>query len=136
MLDENPLGRARDPGQMALGELVRELVTDMKVLARKEVELARAELKENLTQDLRLAAGLALGAAFGLAAFVLLLVAGVFGLAHLMPAWLAALLGALFCAGVAALAAAAGWLSRAAPPLQRTRRTLQDDLRWARARLP
>ncbi len=138
MREENrpELEPGRDPKEMALGELVRELVDDVKVLARKEVELARAELRENLARDRGLAKGMGVGAVFGLAAFVLLLVAGVFGLAHVMSAWLAALLVACGCLCVAGIAAAVGWLSRATPPMERTRRTLQEDVRWARARLP
>ncbi|HUB08941.1 MAG TPA: phage holin family protein [Myxococcales bacterium] len=120
---------------MPLGEIVRELISDVRTLARQELELARAEVRETLEVDRALLEGFAVAAVFGLAALVMLLAAAAWGLSAVMPGWLAASLIALACAIVAGIAAAVGWLSRASPPMARTRRTLRDDLRWARERL-
>ena len=77
----------------SLGELFSKLTTDVGILVRDEVQLAKVELTESATQGAR-AGGMMAGA--GLAAFVaivMLSAAIAWGLAELMPIGLAFLLG-------------------------------------------
>jgi hypothetical protein len=118
--------------QLSTGDLLREITSKASLLALKEVELARAELKEHVDSQLAMAKSLAIAAVFGLAAFVLLLVAGVFALTQFFEGWLAALIVAGACLLVAGLTGWLGWRKRLTRPLARTRRTLKEDLRWAK----
>lgn len=78
---------------------------------------------------------LAVGAVAALAGVNLLLVAAVLALTAWLPAWLAAVgLGA----ALLVLGAAVGWVGwtrRVTTPLALTRKTLREDLQWARERL-
>ena len=89
----------RSAGSLSTLELVRQLLQTGSLLVKKEVELARAELKADLQAQLRMAKRLAIAAVLALLGINLLLVAVVFALAHVMPGWLAALaLGVLLLA--------------------------------------
>jgi hypothetical protein len=116
-------------------ELLGEVGRKAALLAKKEVELAKTEIKQDLRKEVVMAGGLGVAGICALLAVTLLLVAAVFGLATLMPGWLAALIvaGMMMIAGGAA--GAIGWAKRARDPLSATRRTLRDDARWAKERL-
>jgi uncharacterized membrane protein YqjE len=112
------------------GELVGRLADEAKELVKKEVDLAKVELRTELKSEAKLALGFAVG---GLAAFLalqILLAALVLGLAETMPAWVAALIvggGVLIVGAVAALV---GWGYRVRHPLDKTRKTLKEDAQW------
>lgn len=116
-------------------ELLGEVGRKAALLAKKEVELAKTEMKQDLRKEIAMAGGFGVAGVCALLALGLLLVAAVFGLATVMPGWLAALIvaGVVMIAGGAA--GAIGWAKRAKDPLQRTRRTLREDARWAKERL-
>jgi O-antigen/teichoic acid export membrane protein len=65
----------------------------------------------------------------------LLLVAAVFALLPYVAGWLAALAMAGVMLLVALVAGAIGWRHHVTRPLDRTRRTLTEDLRWAKEEL-
>jgi hypothetical protein len=116
-------------------ELIGEITEKVALLAKKEVELAKAEIKADLEAELSTAKGLgvaALGVVLGLN---MLLVALVLALAAYMPAWLAAVLlgGALLAAG--GIVAYVSWTRRVTKPLAVTRKTLKEDVQWAKERL-
>ena len=119
----------------SLGELFNDLSQDFSYLIRKEVELARAEVMENLNKAQRgvilmVAAGL-----LGYAALIVLLV----GLADLLYAvtgvfWISALIIAVAVGVVAAILYFSGRSAlksvRLAP--EQTIETLKDDAQWAK----
>ena len=116
-------------------ELIVEITEKVTLLARKEVELAKTEIKADLEAELSTAKGLgvaALGVVLGLN---MLLVALVLALATYMPAWLAALLlgGALVLIG--GIVGYVSWTRRVTKPLAVTRKTLKEDVQWAKERL-
>jgi membrane protein len=116
-------------------ELVRQILQTGSLLVQKEIELARAELKADLQAHLQVAKGLAVAAVLALLGINLLLVAVVFALAHVMPAWLAALaLGVLLLAVGGAIGLAA-WRGRVSVPLAATRKNVKEDIEWAKEHL-
>lgn len=117
----------------SISELVRSLVADVTLLARREGELAMIELKGKATK-----AGVALGVlAAGLlvAVFALatLIGAAVLGLAIVLPAWAAALVVAVALLVIAAVLLMIGRARlRAASPLAPTRalQAVKEDIGW------
>src|SRR5512146_193440 len=78
----------------SLPQLVGDLTHDLSTLVRKESELIRVELKENLQQMARGGATLAVGAVLTLAAAMILLQTLVLALAKVMdPVWASLLVG-------------------------------------------
>lgn len=121
-----------------ISELIRSLIADVSVLARREGELAMIELKEKASE-----VGIALGVLAGAAVLVLLasatlIAAAVLALAIVLPAWAAALVVAAIVLAVATILLVTGRARlRAAGPLAPTRtiETVQEDLAWIRLRL-
>jgi hypothetical protein len=67
--------------QTALPRVLTDVIADVADLAQKELRLAQAELSSNLTSKLHAAVWMALGAAFGFVALILLMQALVFAIA-------------------------------------------------------
>src|SRR6188768_4531844 len=80
------------PESSPLADLVGRLSEDLKLLTKQEVELAKRELSESLSEVKRQVPQLAVGGAALVSGLLVLLAAAVLGLATLMPAWSAALL--------------------------------------------
>jgi uncharacterized membrane protein YqjE len=114
----------------SIGSLVSLAVSDVSQLVKCEIDLAKLELKKDVT---RLGIG---GALLGVAAFVgclilvLLCFAFAYGLITLgIWSWAAFLIVAGVCAVLAGLAVLIGLMRfRKLSGLRRTRRTVQDDL--------
>ena len=123
------------PSDVPTAELVEQLVARASRLARKEVELAKVELQKNVQAELSAAKGLGVASICALTAFNLLCVAVALLLARWMPAWGGAVLVAAMVMFVGTIAGIWGWRQRVRAPLEATRRTLQEDLRWAKERI-
>lgn len=115
--------------------LIGDLASQTKALVTKEMELAKLELKEDLRQELVAATRLGIAGLAGFLALNLLLVTCVLALAHVMANWGAGLLATGVMLVVAAAMAVSGWKRITRAPLERTRRTLKEDARWAKERL-
>ena len=115
--------------------LVSELLSQAGVLARKEIELAKRELREDLRREAIAAGQLGIAGVAGLVTVNLLLVTVVLALARAMPAWVAGLLVSAATLVVAVALGLSGWKRIKRPPLERTRRTLKEDAQWARESL-
>jgi len=115
--------------------LISELVSQAGVLARKEVELAKRELREDLRREAVAAGQLGIAGVAGLMTLNLLLVTAVLALTRAMPGWIAGLLVSAATLLVAVAMALIGWKRIKRPPLERTRRTLKDDAQWAKESL-
>src|SRR4051812_11753571 len=85
--DAHLVESARGQGIAALWH---QLTAQLSTLLRQELTLARTELYESLTRLLSSLGALVVGIAFLYVALWSLLVAAIFGLALLMPIWLAA----------------------------------------------
>jgi hypothetical protein len=111
-------------------ELLGTLASQSGDLVRKEIELAKSEIRFDLKREFQVACGFAVAAVCALAAFDLLVAAVVLALAGKLPAWAAALIVAGAMLVIGALGAAIGWRRRAKRPLDKTQRTLREDARW------
>ena len=128
----------KDPAQLptsqkSLGELFADLSAQISALVRQEVALAKTEITGKV-------AGLAVGAAFfvaaalmGLGAFFVLLAAAIAALSLVLPIWAAALIVAVVLLIVAGIAAfiGLGKIKKATPPLpEKTIETLKETPQW------
>ncbi|MFD3869278.1 phage holin family protein [Streptomyces sp. NPDC058623] len=122
------------PTEASLGDLIGEIGQDLSQLVRDEIELAKAEIKQESTKAGK-AVGLLGGA--GYAGHVVLLFASltlVFALANVMdPAW-AALIVTVLWAVVGGVLYVLGRKHLRTVNLkpERTVETLKEDARWAR----
>lgn len=126
---------ALDLADQPTADLVRVLLDKTRLLARKEIELARVELKADFKEELATVKSLAAGGLLALFGVNMLFVCAAFALAAVIPGWLAALLigvGLLMVAGALGLW---GWGKRVKEPLAATRRSLEEDVEWAKRRL-
>lgn len=132
---EQDAAKAR-AAQASPGQLASEVAKDMSTLVRQEVALAKAELQQEAKT-----AGTAVGA-FGGAGFagyfvlVFLSLAGMYGLAALMPIGWAALIVAGVWAVIAGVLAVIGRskIKAFSPKPERTIETVKEDVQWAKTR--
>jgi len=118
--------------ETSIGELIGDISNDLSQLFRQEIELAKAEIKQEATKAGK-AAGMLGGAGFaGYLAVVLLSFALVFGLANVMDAGWAALIVAVIWAVIGAVLYATGRkrLKTVDPVPRRTVDTLKEDAQW------
>jgi hypothetical protein len=123
-------------GNASVSHLVSDVSRDVSTLVRQEIELAKAELREEATK-----AGKSIGmfaGAGGAGYFTVLfgLFAAVFGLAEVMATALAALIVTVILLLVTiALALRGRSAARSVHPAPtRTVQTLKEDVQWARRR--
>jgi len=127
-----PNERSEQVAETSIGELIGNISDDLSQLFRQEVELAKAELKEEAGKAGK-AAGMLGGAGFaGYLAVVLLSFAAVFGLANVMDAGWAALIVAVVWAVIGAVLYANGRkkLKTVDPMPRRTVDTIKEDAQW------
>ena len=125
--------RERVAGLSSLA-LVKEIAAQAGLLVKKQVELARTELKANARTEAKVAGGLGLAAVGAVITVTLLLVTAALALALVMPAWGAGLIVSGFVAAVVAIVAAVSWSRRVRQPLQHSRNGLRRDVRFAKER--
>ncbi|WP_083972383.1 phage holin family protein [Actinoplanes awajinensis] len=127
-----PADRSEQAENTSIGELIGNISDDLSQLFRQEVELAKAELKQEAGKAGK-AAGMLGGAGFaGYLSVVLLSFAAVFGLDAVMPMGWAALIVAVIWAAVGAVLYVAGKkkLETVDPMPRRTVDTLKEDAQW------
>ena len=123
-----------DTSDASLGELLGEISRDLSQLVRQEIDLAKAELKEEAVKAGK-GAGMFGGAGLGgYLVVVFLSLAAMFGIANGTGLGWAALIVAAVWAVVAAVLALAGkkQMARVSPKPDRTIQTLKEDAEWAR----
>jgi uncharacterized membrane protein YqjE len=116
-------------------ELLRHIVENGALLAKKEIELARVELRADIKREVAMAKGLGVAGVCALCVLNLMLVAIVMALGFVMPEWGAALAVAAAVLGVGTIFGLVGWGKRVQEPLAATRRSLKEDLAWAKERM-
>jgi hypothetical protein len=130
-------GSPADDGQdqRSLGQIVSDVTQDITTLIRQEMDLAKTEIKQEMSRAGK-GAGL-LGGAGVAGHFVLLFLSltAVFGLAEAMDLWLAALIVTVVWGVVAAVLAVVGRkaIQESNPQLPETQQTLKEDVQWAKA---
>ncbi|UCM91384.1 phage holin family protein [Streptomyces marincola] len=129
-------GATRTGGEQngSVGRMISEITTDAQHLVRQEVELAKAEVRQEVGRAGK-AAGMFGGAGFAgyMVAFFLSL-ALMFGLANVLDAGWAGLITAGLWAivGAALFIAGRARMRRLSATPKQTVETLKEDARWAR----
>ncbi len=117
----------------SLGDLFADLVRELGELVRQEVQLAKAELRQNASQAGRAIAALVVGGAIVYAGVLALLAAAILGLGQAgLPWWLAALLVGVVVVVIGAVVTARARAALQATALapQQTIETLKEDRAW------
>jgi len=128
-----------EPGvkaERSISRLLSDLAGETAELFRQELTLFKAELQEKLSRAGIGAAALAAGALIAFSGWFFLLLAAVFALMIVVPAWAAALIvGVLVVAigGVLALIGKGRMRADALTP-ERTLRALREDQAWIKER--
>jgi len=124
-----------DEKELSAVELVKEITHQVGDLAKKQVELAKTELRADVRAEIGTIGGLAVAAVAGLITLTLLLVTLILVLSRRMPSWAAGLAVSGFTLGIALIAGLVSWSRRVRTPLARTRQTLRDDIQFTKERL-
>lgn len=118
----------------SIGDLIREVSQDVSTMLRQEIELAKAEVREEAKETGK-AAGMLGGAGFaGVMVAVFASLAALLGLANVMDAGWAALI----VTGVWALAAAALFVAgrsrmrQVTPKPERTIESMKENAQWVK----
>ena len=124
--------RSEQVAQTSIGELLGNISNDLSQLFRQEVELAKAELKQEASKAGKAAGMLGVAGFAGYLAVVLLSFALVFALANVMDAGWAALIVAVLWGIVGAILYSSGRkkLKTVDPVPHRTVDTLKEDAQW------
>ena len=132
MRDEKAIATPRDLGT---GELVKQIGHQADVLIRKQIELAKVELKHDLKAEATAFGGLGVSAVLAIITITLLLVTAALALSLVLPAWGAGLIVSGVVLATTLILALVSWKRRVSKPMARTREALSDDVRWAKERL-
>jgi hypothetical protein len=121
----------------SLGELVGHLSSDLSDLIRSEMELARVEIRQEVTKAGRAAGMLGAGGLLAYLGLTLLAMAAAWGLAEVVePGWAFLIVGVVVAAAAAVLIVTGrNRLQEVHPVPEETVETLKEDARWARAQV-
>ncbi|HYG69596.1 MAG TPA: phage holin family protein [Anaeromyxobacteraceae bacterium] len=134
--DPNPRD-LRDLRRLPVRDLVAELAGKASLLARKEVELAKEELRADVRAEIKMASGLGVAGVCAIITLTLLLVAIAFAFMEsgALPGWLATLIVAAVVLAIGTVAGLWGWAKRVRQPLATTRESMKENVRWAKDRI-
>jgi len=130
--------RPPDPlRRMGTKDLVTEVARKASALVKKEVELAKTEVKTDLRSEVKMAGGLGAAGLCAIWGVELLLVAIVLGLMEggVLPGWAAALVVAAVVFAIGAGVGLWGWSRRVKKALHTTRRSVEGSGRWGEERI-
>ena len=122
--------------QVSVSQLVSEVTADLSKLMRQEVELAKAEVKEEASRAGKSAGMLGGAGAAGYFALLFVSLAVLFGLAVVMhTAWAALIVAAVYgVVGVVLYSRGRAGLKTLSPAPTQTVETLKEDVQWAKTR--
>jgi hypothetical protein len=129
-----PTGAVPANDQATLGQLVGDLAEDLSRLMRQELELAKAEIRQEATKAGKAAGMLGAAGFAGYMTAVLLSLALAFGLGTFMGlGWATLVVAVLWAiAGFALFSTGRARLRKVNPKPERTIETLKEDAEWAR----
>ncbi|MFP5310221.1 MAG: phage holin family protein [Actinomycetes bacterium] len=118
-------------------EVLRSVTTNAQTLVRKEVELAKLELQEGLSQQVKAIVLLLVAAVLGLFVLAFAGVTAAKALEQTLAAWVAWLIvtGAFTLIAVVAVFVAKGILGRSSLSPEQTTTSIQENVAWAKQRL-
>ena len=122
-----------DDSGKSLGTLLRDLTHNVSDLVRSEMALARAETSAKVSRAGTAVASIAAGAAFGIAALIIVLQALVIAMSEIMEPWLASAIVGLAVAALAWFLIKKGQSDLEATSLMpdRTIKNVREDARMA-----
>ena len=122
--------------RQGLQELLRSIGTDVSLLFRQQVALAKEEMREIAAEKATGGALLAAAAVFALFVLGFASLAGAAALDLVLPRWAALLIVAGIYLVLAVIAVLIGRNALAAPATpERTKQTVKEDLEWAKRKL-
>lgn len=126
--------RGDSTNDTSIGALIGDITTDLSRLMRQEVELAKAEVKEEATKAGKGAAMYGAAGFAGYLAIVLLSFAAVFGIGRALGLdWAALIIAAVWAViGAVLFARAREQMREVDPTPRRTVETLKEDAQWAK----
>jgi hypothetical protein len=121
-----------DPAETSIGQLIGNISDDLSTLFRQEVELAKAEVRQEATKAGKAAGMLGAAGFAGYLAVLLLSFAVVYGLSNVMDAGWAALIVAVVWAIVGGVLYVSGRnkLRSVDPVPRQTVDTIKEDAHW------
>lgn len=122
--------------ERSLATLLADVAGETVELVRQELALFKAELQQKLSRAGIGAALLGAGALIAFSGWLFLLLAAVFALALVLPAWAAALIVGALVVGIGGVLALVGKGRMSADELapERTMRSLREDAAWIKER--
>jgi uncharacterized membrane protein YqjE len=126
--------RPPDGDERSLSELVSDVTSQLQTLVRKEMELARAEIKEELSKVARGAAAFAVAGVVALLAAVALVFAAAWGLTEVVPEGVAFLIVGVLLLAVAGVLFTQGRkkIAEVSPVPERTVEAVKEDVQTAK----
>jgi hypothetical protein len=122
--------------RQGLQELIRSIGTDLSLLIRQQVALAKDEMRGIAAEKATGGALLAAAAVFALFVLGFASLAGAAALDLVLPRWAALLIVAGIYLVMAVIAVLIGRNALAAPATpERTKQTVKEDLEWAKRKL-
>ena len=133
--DATPGGGPEQDDTRSVGAIVGDIAQDMSTLIRQEMDLAKTELKTEVTKAGKGAGMLGGAGAAGYLMLFFLSFALMYLLAKVMPLWAAGLIIAVVWGIVTAVLALRGRkeMKQSSPQLPMTQRSLKEDVQWAKA---
>jgi putative superfamily III holin-X len=127
-----PYERTDEVAETSIGDLIGNISNDLSQLFRQEVELAKAEVKQEAAKAGKAAGMLGAAGFAGYLVVILLTFAAVAGLANVMDAgWAALIIAAVWAiVGGALLLSGRTKLKTVDPVPHRTVDTLKEDAKW------
>jgi uncharacterized membrane protein YqjE len=114
-------------------EIFNDIVRNVDDIVQTEVQLIKAEIKDEANQAARASMSLAVGICIALYGGGFLLLALVYALAQTMQPWLAALLVGAFLAILSWIFVGLGLKKlRQVPKLEKTTESLKENVQWAK----
>jgi len=123
--------------QRSVPEVLEDIASNLAQLVQAEFRLAKTELKEGAEKVAGPGATLGAGLALALYGLGFLLLAAVYAMSSVMAGWLAALIvsGVLTVAAGILVGAGTAKLKRANLIPDKTLRTLEEDVQWAKQQI-
>ena len=120
--------------QRSVPEVLQDIVSNLQEIIRSEFRLAKTEIKEEASKAARPAATFGVGLISGIYGIGFMLLAAVYGLSTVMPAWLAALLVGIILAIVAGAFLGSGRekLKRINLSPDKAIKSLEENVEWSK----
>ena len=126
--------RPPDGDERSLKDLVSDVTSQLQALVRKEMELAQAEIKEELNKAAKAAAAFAVAGVVAFLAAIALVFAAAWGLTELVPEGVAFLIVGVLLLAVAGVLFAQGRkkIAQVSPVPEQTVETVKEDVQTAK----